>query len=105
MTWFGCGVLGLGFWVGGSGCGVWGSGCGVQGVGFGGPPSGGAVTLLGGALPGREAGESPSCRKRQGGSATRRSTKVSMIPDSGVLCYQMCTIQGPKVNCVRQVDF
>ena len=26
-------------------------------------------------------------------------------PDSGVLRDQICTASGPKVNCVRQVDF
>jgi len=36
---------------------------------------------------------------------TRWSTKVSLGPDSGVLRDQICTTQGPKVNCVRHVDF
>jgi len=32
-------------------------------------------------------------------------THVSLTPDSGVLRDQTYTTPGPKVNCVRQVDF
>jgi len=36
---------------------------------------------------------------------TRRSTKVSLNPYSGVLRDQMCSTQGPAVTCVRHVAF
>jgi len=37
--------------------------------------------------------------------ATRWSRRVSLTPYSGVLRDRVCTAQGPKVSCVRQVVF
>ena len=37
--------------------------------------------------------------------AARWSSRVPLIPDSGVLRDPICTTHGPKLNCVRQVDF
>ena len=44
------------------------------------------------------------CEYQHGRHATRWTTKASLGPELGVLRDQICTTQGPKVNCVRQVD-
>jgi len=47
----------------------------------------------------------PFIKSKLAPRTTRWSTRVSLGLFCGVFRDQLCTTYGPKVNCVRQVDF
>ena len=66
------------------------------------------IPTLGALSPPRRARPGPGPHTgltRMARPLTRWNTRVSLGLDSGVLQYQICTREGPKGNCARQVDF